>query len=64
MVLERSFTMIETIYVQELAFSDKERAFEVAKLLLEEDYTVTMSKKEELIIINFSVTLPSIYRSK
>ena len=56
--------MIETIYVQELAFSDKERAFEVAKLLLEEDYAVTMSKKEELIIINFSVTLPSIYRSE
>ena len=56
--------MKENICVQELAFSDKERAFEVAKLLLEEDYAVTMSKKEELIIINFSVTLPSIYRSK
>ena len=56
--------MIETIYVQELAFSDKERAFEAANFLLEEGYTVTMSKKEELIIINFSVTLPSIYRSE
>ena len=54
--------MKENICVQELTFSDKERAFEVAKLLLEEDYAVTMSKKEEFIIINFSVTLPPIYR--
>jgi hypothetical protein len=56
--------MKENIYVQELVFSDKERAFEAVKFLLEENYVVTVSEKEELIIINFSVTLPPIYRSK
>ena len=50
--------MKENIYVQELAFSDKEKAFEVVKLLLEENYTVTVSKEEEMVIINFPITLP------
>lgn len=51
--------MKEVIYVQELSFSDKERAFEVAKLLLEENYVVMASKEEELVIINFQYSYNS-----
>lgn len=51
--------MKEIIYVQELSFSDKERAFEVAKLLLEENYVVMVSKEEESVIINFQYSYNS-----
>lgn len=51
--------MKEVIYVQELSFSDKERAFEVAKLLLEENYVVMVSKEEELVVINFQYSYNS-----
>lgn len=51
--------MKEIIYVQELSFSDKERAFEVAKLLLEENYVVMVSKEEELVVINFQYSYNS-----
>lgn len=57
--IRKEFTMKEVIYVQELSFSDKERAFEVAKLLLEENYVVMASKEEELVIINFQYSYNS-----
>lgn len=57
--IRKEFTMKEVIYVQELSFSDKERAFEVAKLLLEENYIVMVSKEEELVVISFQYSYNS-----
>lgn len=37
----------------ELAFKDRNAAFRVADMLIDEDYVVMISKEEDLIIVNY-----------
>ena len=37
----------------ELAFKDRNAAFRVADMLIDEDYVVMISKEENLIIVNY-----------
>lgn len=37
----------------EIAIKDKELAFKLAEILLEEDYVVMISREEQLYIINY-----------
>ena len=38
---------------RELAFRNQENGLKVAKMLLEENYVVMLSKEEELLIVNY-----------
>lgn len=37
----------------EIAFKDRNAAFRVADMLIDEDYVVMISKEEDLIIVNY-----------
>lgn len=37
----------------QLSFKDEKSAFEVARLLIQENYVVMLSREEELVILNF-----------
>lgn len=39
--------------INEIAFKSRETAFEVAKILLDEDYVVMLSSEEDLTILNY-----------
>ncbi len=37
----------------QLSFKDEKSAFEVARMLIQENYVVMLSREEELVILNF-----------